>query len=153
MIDTQEPKDGDFIAYIEQLQRESAARLLAGTQHLVTQLDKKPAASANKTDHFFAGRKPADLRSAGELRASVAQVAAHLSPSQVFASAILIATGVVLALYWLIASTSMAPLFIGIALIFWGVARFSRALKKLSLQRGNQAAVSKVFSAGTMKTK
>ena len=153
MIDTQEPKDGDFIAYIEQLQKESAARLAAGTQHLVTQLDKKPPASANKTDHFFAGRKPADLRSAGELRASVAQVAAQLSPSQVFASAILIATGMVLALYWLIASTSIALLVVGTALIFWGVRRFSRALKKLSQQQGNQALVSKVFNAGTMKTK
>ena len=153
MIDTQEPKDGDFIAYIEQLQKESAARLLASTQHLVTQLDKKPPAGGNKADHFFAGRKPADLRSAGELRASVAQVAAQLSPGHVFASAILIAAGVVLALYWLIASTSIALLFIGTALIFWGVRRFGRALKKLSPQLGNQALVSKVFNAGTIKTK
>ena len=153
MIDTHEPKDGDFIAYIEQLQKESAARLLASTHHLVTQLDKKPAAGANKADHFFAGHKPADLRSAGELRASVAHVAAQLSPSQVFASALLIATGVLLALYWLIASTSIALLAIGTALIFWGVRRFSCALKKLSPQQGNQALVSKVFSAGTIKTK
>ena len=153
MIDTHEAKDGDFIAYIEQLQKQSAARLLASTQHLVTQLDKKPSASANNADHFFAGRKPADLRTAGELRASVAQVAAQLSPSQVFASAILIAIGVLLALYWLIASTSIAHLLIGTALIFWGLRRFSRALKKLSSQQQNQAAVAKVFNAGTMKTK
>ena len=154
MIDTHEPKDGDFIAYIEQLQKESAARLLAGTQHLVTQLDKKPSATgANKADHFFAGRKPADLRSAEELRASVAQAAAQLSPSQVFASAILIATGVVLALYWLMTSTSIALLLIGTALIFWGIGRFSRALKKLPQPQRNQALVSKVFSAGTIKTK
>lgn len=153
MIDTHEPKDGDFIAYIEQLQKESAARLLASTQHLVTQLDKKPAAGANKADHFFAGRKPADLRSAEELRSSVAQVAGQLSPSHVFASAILIATGVVLTLYWLIASTSIALLLIGGALIFWGVRRFTGALKKLSAPKANQALVSKVFNAGTIKTK
>ncbi|MDQ3446553.1 MAG: hypothetical protein M3496_10345 [Pseudomonadota bacterium] len=153
MIDTHEPKDGDFIAYIEQLQKESAARLLASTQHLVTQLDKKPSTGASKTDHFFVGHKPADLRSAGELRASVAQAAAQLSPGQVFASGVLIATGVVLALYWLIASTSIAPLVIGAALMFWGVRRFSRALKKLSPQQANQALVSKVFSAGTTKAK
>jgi len=153
MIDTHEPKDGDFIAYIEQLQKESAARLLGSTHHLVTQLGKTPATGPNKADHFFAGRKPADLRSAGELRATVAQVAAQPSPGQVFASAILIATGVVLALYWLIASTGIAPLVIGTALIFWGLRRFSRALKKLSPQQGNQALVSKVFSAATIKTK
>ena len=153
MIDTHEPKDGDFIAYIEQLQKESAARLLGSNHHLITQLDKKSPTAGKSESHFFAGRKPADLRSAGELRASVAQVAAQVSPSQVFASAIFIATGVVLALYWLIASTSMAPLVIGTALIFWGVRRFSRALKKLSPQQGNQALVSKVFSAAAIKTK
>jgi len=153
MIDTHEPKDGDFIAYIEQLQKESAARLLGSTHHLVTQLGKTPATEPNKADHFFAGRKPADLRSAGELRASVAHVAVQPSPGQVFASAILIATGVLLALYWLIASTSIAPLVIGTALMFWGMRRFSRALKKLSPQQGNQALVSKVFSAAAIKTK
>ena len=153
MIDTHEPKDGDFIAYIEQLQKESAARLLGSNHHLITQLDKKSPTAGKGDGHFFAGRKPADLRSAGQLRASVAQVAAQVSPSQVFASAILIATGVVLALYWLFASTSIAPLVIGTVLIFWGVRRFSRALKKLLPQQGNQALVSKVFSAAAIKTK
>ena len=47
MIDTHEPKDGDFIAYIEQLQKESAARLLGITQHLVTKLDKAPPGGVN----------------------------------------------------------------------------------------------------------
>ena len=130
-------------------------RALTGSNHhLITQLDKNSPAAAGKGDgHFFAGRKPADLRSAAELRDSIAQVAAQVSPSQVFASAVLIATGVVLALYWLIASTSMAPLVIGTALMFWGVRRFSRALKKLSPQQGNQALVSKIFSAAAIKTK
>ena len=45
MIDTHEPKDGDFIAYIEQLQKESAARLLGSTQHLVTQIENAPPAA------------------------------------------------------------------------------------------------------------
>ena len=153
MIDTHEPKDGDFIAYIEQLQKESAARLLGSNHHLITQLDKKSPAAGKGEGHFFAGRKPADLRSAAELRDSVAQVAAQVSPSQVFASAVLIATGVVLALYWLIASTSIAPLVIGTVLIVWGVRRFSRALKKPSPQQGNQALVSKVFSTAAIKTK
>lgn len=154
MIDTHEPKDGDFIAYIEQLQKESAARLLGSNHHLITQLDKKsPAAAAKGDGHFFAGRKPADLRSAGELRASAAQAVRQPSPGQVFTSAILIATGVVLALYWLIASTSIAPLVIGTALMFWGVRRFISALKKLSPQQGNQALVSKVFSSATTKAK
>ena len=40
MIDTHEPKDGDFVAYIEQLQKESAARLLGSGHHVITQLEK-----------------------------------------------------------------------------------------------------------------
>ena len=77
MIDTHEPKDGDFIAYIEQLQKESAARLLGSTQHLVTQLDKTPPGGVNKSESLFcrpqAGRSCAAPR---KLQATVAQVVA-----------------------------------------------------------------------------
>ena len=93
MIDTHEPKDGDFIAYIEQLQKESAARLLGSTQHLVTQLEKAPSGGVNKSDHFFAGRKPADLRSAAQLQATLAQVVAVPSLVGLFASMLPILIG------------------------------------------------------------
>lgn len=155
MIDTHEPKDGDFIAYIEQLQKESAARLLASTNHLVTQLDKKPAPAANQTDHFFAGRKPADLRSAAQLQATLAQVIALPSPGHLFASALTILIGVLLTLYWLVASASIVPLVIGIPLTLWGVQRFQRALRRFSPHENKQAQalVSKVFTAPPAKAK
>ncbi len=155
MIDTHEPKDGDFIAYIEQLQRESAARLLGSTQHQVTQLEKPPSTAANTSDHFFAGRKPADLRSAAQLQATLAQVAAVPAIAPLFTSAVPILVGVLLTLYWLVATASLAPLLIGIALIFWGIRRFQRALRQFSPRENPQAQafVSKVFAARPSKAK
>lgn len=155
MIDTHEPKDGDFIAYIEQLQRESAARLLASTQHLVTQLDKKPATGTNQADHFFAGRKPADLRSAAQLQATLAQVAAVPSLVGLFASVLPILIGTLFTLYWLVAAASFWPLFVGFALIIWGVRLFERARRRISRQPSTQtpALVSKVFTPAPTKAK
>jgi hypothetical protein len=155
MIDTHEPKDGDFIAYIEQLQRESAARLLGSTHHLVTQLEKTPPAGADKADHFFAGRKPADLRSAAQLQATLAQVAAVPSLVGLFASALPILIGALFTVYWLVASASFLPLLIGIALIIWGARQFERARRRISQQPGKQAQalVSKVFTAPSIKAK
>ena len=155
MIDTHEPKDGDFIAYIEQLQKESAARLLASTHHLVTQLEKTPATGANKADHFFAGRKPADLRSAAQLQATLAQVAAVPPIGPLFASALPIIIGAALALYWLVATVSIAPLVIGIALILFGWRLFRRALRRFlpPPNRQAQALVTKVFTAPSVKAK
>ncbi len=145
MIDTHEPKDGDFIAYIEQLQRESAARLLASTQHRVTQLDKTKTGDAG---HFFAGRKPADLRSASQLQATLAQVAAVPSVGPVLASVLSILIGALLALYWVVASVSVVPLIIAVALIVWGVRMFQRAVRRFSPRDNKQAQalIAKVFT-------
>ncbi len=155
MIDTHEPKDGDFIAYIEQLQKESAARLLGSGHPLINQLESSPAKGANKAgSHFFAGRKPADLRSAAQLQASLAPVVARASLGRLLSSLLSIAIGVLLALYWLIASASVATLVVGIAFIFWGVQRIRRAMRQFSPQQSKQtqALVSKVFSTAN-KTK
>ena len=149
MIDTQEPKNGDFIAYIEQLQRESAARLLGSSHHLVTQLEKAPATGPkNKADHFFPGRKPADLRSAAQQHASLARVVAVPSLVGLFASALPILIGTLLTLYWLVAAASFWPLLLGIALIVWGARLFERARRRISNQTSTQtqALVSKVFA-------
>lgn len=152
MIDTQEPKDGDFVAYIEQLQKESAARLLGGGQHVITQLEKKPAANANKDgSHFFAGRKPADLRSAAQLQATLSKIAAVPSASHVLSAAVPILIGAFIALYWLFASTSIVALIIAIALIAWGVRRFQRLIRQFS-PRENPALKTQVASVFTPVT-
>ena len=155
MIDTREPKDGDFIAYIEQLQKESAARLLSSTQHLVTQIENAPPGGVNKSEHFFAGRKPADLRSAAQLQATLAQVAAVPSLIGLFASMLPILIGAVFTLYWLVAAASFVPLLIGIMLIVWGVRLFEHARRRISQppDKQTQALVTKVFAAPSVKAK
>jgi hypothetical protein len=156
MIDTHEPKNGDFVAYIEQLQKESAARLLGSGHHVITQLEKKPASSANKDgSHFFAGRKPADLRSAAQLHATASQIAAAPSMHHIISSVVAILFGAAFGLYWLIASTSFVPLLIAAGLIVWGVGRFRRALELLSpgQNKNPQALVASVFTPPPTKLK
>ncbi len=156
MIDTHEPKDGDFVAYIEQLQKESAARLLGSGHHVITQLEKKPAANPNKDgSHFFAGRKPADLRSAAQLQATMAQISAVPSAGLFFSAAVPILIGALIALYWLVASTTIVALIVAIALIAWGVRRFQTLLRQFS-PRGSPAVktqVASVFTPVATKTK
>ncbi len=150
MIDTHEPKDGDFIAYIEQLQKESAARLL-GAHHAVNQLDKSPAKGAAQADsHFFAGRKPADLRSAAELQAAVARVAAPIALGPLIIPALPLAVGVLLMLYWLLIGSGPAVFLLAVGLIIWGVKRVLNAVP--SEDPHLHASASKIFGAPASKT-
>lgn len=55
----QEPKDGDFVAYVEALQRESAARLL---QQHVGVVSAATAESDAKSGHFFEDKKKTAAR-------------------------------------------------------------------------------------------
>ncbi|MGH6609830.1 MAG: hypothetical protein ACRECQ_06215 [Burkholderiaceae bacterium] len=145
-IETQEPKDGDFVAYVEQLQKESAARVL-GAHHSVNQLDKTATGASKPDSHFFAGRKPADFRPASASREALTQIATA-SASRLLSATIAIVIGVLLAFYWLFASASIVLLAVGIALVFWGIQRVKRAVQRISPQQRQQAqaAVSKVFA-------
>lgn len=156
MIDTREPKNGDFIAYLDQLQRESAVRLLGSDHHLITQLDKKSGSNANKDgSHFFAGRKAADMRSAAELQAALPQLVDRTAIGRLFGSLALLATGALLLMYWLIASASFLPLIVSFVLFYWGALRFQRAARRLSprTDKQAQALVTKVFSTPLAKAK
>ncbi len=150
-MDTHEPKDGDFIAYIDQLQKESAERLLGSGHPLITQLDKK---QPKNDGHFFAGRKPADLRSPAELRAALSTAAAPASVGRILRAMLAIVIGTLLALYWMFASVSVGFLLVGIALIVWGMQRINRVSRQFFPRHNEQARaqVSTVFNAPT-KTK
>lgn len=150
MIETHEPKDGDFIALIEQLQKESAARLSGGGQQVITQLEKKQESNKGGS-HFFAGRKPADMRSAAEVQAAFAQVADRASFSKLFGAALAIVIGALLAFYWLIASASLALLVVAAVMILWGARSIQRAWRRFSPRQNKQARVivTKVFTAPT----
>ena len=149
MIETHEPRDGDFIAYIEQLQKESAARLL-GEHHALTELDKNASAS-KPGGHFFGSRKPADLKAAAAANPALAQLARESATGLLYA-ALAIFIGVLLTLYWLFATASIVLLVIGIGLLAWGVQRIKRVVRKVGPRRRQaQALVTKVFTPPVKK--
>lgn len=139
----QEPKDGDFIAYIEQLQKESAARLLASGAHTISQ--SHHAAKSKSDDHFFTAHKQ-PTNQGSELRAALAQIAAP-SIGLLFGAVVRIFFGVAFALYWLVVATSIVPLLIGLALIAWGIQRLIAASHRISDQGRHARQVAKVFAA------
>ncbi len=144
---TQEPRDGDFVAYIDQLQRESAARIRAQSQvgMIETAAQDRPQSAApgaapkptphppvrfesaaTGSNHGF----PAlDAREAQELLARLARS----RPATHFVSgAVAAAVGALLLLYSLIGSGGVLPLLIAIGLLWWAVPRVRTASGDIS---------------------
>jgi hypothetical protein len=144
---TQEPRDGDFVAYIDQLQRESAARIHAQSQvgmietaaHGMPQ-SAAPGAAPRPMPHPAAriqsaatgsnhGLPALDAREAQELLARLARS----RPATHFVSgAVAAAVGALLLLYSLIGSGGVLPLLIAIGLLWWAVPRMRRASGDIS---------------------
>ena len=139
---TQEPRDGDFVAYIDQLQRESAARICAQSQVGMIEtaaLDRPqraaPGAAPTPTPHppvrfesaatgYNHGFPALDAREAQELLARLARS----RPATHFVSgAVAAAVGALLLLYSLIGSGGVLPLLIAIGLLWWAVPRVRTA--------------------------
>lgn len=122
MIDTHEPKDGDFIAYIERLQEESAARL-----QLHITIDSDQAAS-KATQVPSAGSPP---QSAKFGPSTNEQLHRHLGTST---SALRLVTGgfaalvgAVLFLRGFIFDGGALSMLIGIGLLVWALPRLRSA--------------------------
>lgn len=110
-MDPAEPRNGDFIAYLDRLQRESAARVL---------VDPHRADGARTTKRF-----------------QIPPVAvAGLAAFQVF-------IGVILALYWRVATADIVSPVIALALIIWNVRVLRRALRRTPPRQRKQ--ISKFF--------
>lgn len=146
---TQEPRDGDFVAYIDQLQRESAARIHAQSQvgmietagHGLPQGAARPGAAPKSMPHPAArvesaatgsnhGSPALDAREAQELLARLAssRPAAHFVSGAVAAAV----GALLLLLYSLIGSGGVLPLLIAIGLLWWAVPRLRRASGDIS---------------------
>lgn len=133
MIETNEPKDGDFIAYIEQLQKQQAARL-----------------DANRPQGAVPAAQPANKRGPFDPRASLpAAEAAHAarerfrrsapSSARLVGAALPVLVGVLVGLHWLIGGSGLAQLVVALVLIFWGARRFRRVLQGLASTQQAQA--------------
>lgn len=129
MIETNEPKDGDFIAYIAHLQKQQAARLVADRHQADT--GATAPVQVTKDGGLFEQRDQRDQSTAAEAqrvaRERFRQSAAPLA--QLVGAVLPLLVGALVGLYWLIAGSGAWPLVIAVVLLIYGARRVSRALQ------------------------
>lgn len=141
----QEPRDGDFVAYIDALQRESAARL--AQQHVgVTET----TAASKTTGQFFDEKpKPAVVPN---LQQTVERFVRHDTDGKVLKALVAGVIGVVSLLGWL-GNGGPLSLIVAIALLAYAVPRLLGAFRTRAGPPSNQSAVDQVFGhSGKQKT-
>jgi hypothetical protein len=141
----QEPRDGDFVAYIDALQRESAARL--AQQHVgVTET----TAASKTTGQFFEEKpKPAVMPN---LQQTVERLVRHDTGGKVLQALVAGVVGAVFLLAWL-GDGGPFSLIVAIALLAYAVPRLLRAFRGLAGERPGTTAIERVFGhSGTQKT-
>ncbi len=116
----QEPPDGDFVAYIDELQRQSAARMSAAADRPMAEAAPHRIAVAPTAASHPAVSPVLNRQQAEELLTRLAQV----TPGR-RAGGIALIFGVVLLLVWLTTGAGALPFLIGIALVAWGAARLA----------------------------
>lgn len=133
----QEPPDGDFVAYIEALQRESAARI-----HLNSQI---PMVDTAASGHGPASTRSTASRDASEPvlnRQQAEELLARLTHSgrrpQAAQAVIALVVGLVLLFFWFVADGGVVPLLIGLGFVAWSVSRL-RSLGRQAAEPGRQA--------------
>ena len=138
----QEPRDGDFVAYIDALQRESAARL--AQQHVgVTET----TAASKTTGQFFEEKtKPAPPNLQQSVERFVRDPDAGIVKAIVAGVA-----GAVFLLAWL-GDGGPFSFIVAVVLLGYAVPRLLRAFHALTTQPANRTAVEQVFGrSGTQK--
>lgn len=142
----QEPRDGDFVAYIDALQRESAARL--AQQHVgVTET----TAASKTTGQFFEDKpKPAVVPN---LQNTVERFVRHDTDGKALKALVAGVIGVVSLLTWL-GDGGPFSFIVAIALLAYAVPRLVGAFRtRAGPPPSNQSAVDQVFGhSGTRKT-
>ncbi len=167
-----EPPNGDFVAYIEQLQRESAARILAQSKQVMVELPVGRAPRGGGAGSVTGTHPDARLTSLGtgmqDLAAAappeqamtsvlplsrleadklLARLASDRATAQQVGSGIALIIGVLLILYWFTTRAGYFPLLLGGGLLMWSV----RKLRRTAAQRADvrpdagRAVIAKVF--------
>ena len=129
-----EPKDGDFVAYIEALQRESAARL--GHQHIATH-----APSAK--DQFFPDHKTPDMRKI-DVEAAVAHVLSAGGDRELVKAMVAGVFGLAALLVWMGRGGALSFL-IAVALLAYAIPRLIAAFRVITQSGSNRTAIDQVF--------
>ncbi len=120
MTGYQEPPDGDFVAYIDELQRQSAARISAAADQPMHETAPHRMPVAPNGAPGAAARPVLNRQQAEELLARLAQRAPGRR-----AGGIALVFGIVLLLLWLTTRSGSLPFLIGIALVAWGASRLA----------------------------
>lgn len=128
MSDYEPPKDGDFIAYIDRLQQESAARLQL---NLLLESHDSPAKAARAG---LPGSEPGAQHSATPAKfapAAAAEIRKSLgaapSAARLIVGSFGVAAGVYFLVDWFAFNGGMLSLLIGIGLLAWALPRLRTA--------------------------
>ena len=133
----QEPRDGDFVAYIDALQRESAARL--AQQHVgVTQ-----TTAASKTTGQFFEEKPKPV-AASNLPQAVGRFVRRDTDGKVIKAIVAGVVGSMFLLTWL-GDGGPFSLVAAVALLAYAVPRLVGAFRATAEPPPNKSAVEEVF--------
>ena len=136
MIETNEPKDGDFIAYIEDLQKQQAARLVANAHQTGT--GTTPAGKAMQSGDLF---EPRAKPTAAEAQHAARERLRHAAPpiARLLGAALPALIGLLVGLHWLIAGSGPVQLVIAVILLIFGARRFKRVMQELTATEHAQA--------------
>lgn len=133
-----EPKGGDFVAYIDALQRESAARL--ALQH-VNVVDVAFPTKKAQGSTFGDGTGPASAPAAGS---SPGRPVRRDRDATVVRSIVAGVVGAMFLLTWL-GSGGLFPLIVGLALLAYAVPRLLAAFRGQGRQSINRALIDQAF--------
>jgi hypothetical protein len=131
-----EPKDGDFVAYLEELQRESAARL--GHPHIAAPTS---AAQPGARDPFLESSK-SDARR--EAQAVLERFLRRDGDALLVKPLVAAVVGITALLVWL-ERGGMFWFLVALVTLWYGIPRLVRAFRAFDLPKPNRAAIDQVF--------
>jgi hypothetical protein len=163
-----EPPNGDFVAFIEQLQRESAARILAQAKQVMVEPPAGPVPGSSRSaatrpaapsapvgsDGYGFGNAAHSADDSTTLPLSrldadklLARFASERAKAQQIGASISLVIGIALIFYWFATRAGAVPLLLGVALLVWSIRKLRRgtAQRANAQQEAGRAAVSKVF--------
>jgi hypothetical protein len=169
MSSAAEPPNGDFVAYIEQLQRESAARILAQSKQVMVDLPAGRSPTSGRSASTTLAARPVSAGNGGygfdnaahgndgtgsvlplsrlEADKLLARLASERAKVQQVGTAISLVIGIALIFYWFASRAGVVPLLLGVGLLVWSVRKLRRGAVQRNAERtdAGRATVSKVF--------
>lgn len=157
MLASQEPRNGDFVAYIEQLQKESAARMNAKSDVAMVETRSQSAnphsAATDSSRAAKADPRTAPVLDRKQAEELLARLARARAPGEVAPSIGLI-VGIFLLLAWFASDAGGLPLVVGLALTAWAISRLRRLRqgRRDAPSPDGRALIAQVFGKNTKRS-